>query len=62
MRYVLDTTAFSAAMRRDSALLKLIKGYRPNNIVTVPPVIAEGNTLWHQKTKERLQKSPFVES
>ena len=41
MRYVLDTTAFSAFMRRDSALLTLIKGYRPNDIVTVPPVIAE---------------------
>lgn len=41
MRYVLDTTAFSSAMRRDSALLTLIKGHRPNDIVTVPPVIAE---------------------
>jgi predicted nucleic acid-binding protein len=41
MRYVLDTTAFSAAMRRDPELLKLLKDYRPNNIVTVPPVIAE---------------------
>jgi len=41
MRYVLDTTAFSAAMRRDSALLALLKNYRPNDIVTVPPVIAE---------------------
>jgi len=41
MRYVLDTTAFSAVMRRDSALLTLIKGYKPNDIVTVPPVIAE---------------------
>jgi hypothetical protein len=28
-------------MRRDSALLTLIKGYQPNDIVTVPPVIAE---------------------
>ena len=41
MRYVLDTTAFSAAMRLDSALLALLKNYRPNDIVTVPPVIAE---------------------
>ena len=41
MRYVLDTTAFSAFMRRDSALLTLIKSYRPSDIVTVPPVIAE---------------------
>jgi predicted nucleic acid-binding protein len=50
MRYVLDTTAFSAAMRRDSALLALLKDHRPNDIVTVPPVIAE----IHYKTKERL--------
>ncbi len=41
MRYVLDATAFSAVMRRDSALLTLIKGHPPNDIVTVPPVIAE---------------------
>ena len=41
MRYVLDTTAFSALMRRDSDLLTLIKGYLPMDIVTVPPVIAE---------------------
>ena len=43
MRYVLDTTAFSALMRRDSDLLTLIKGYLPMDIVTVPPVIAEIN-------------------
>ncbi len=41
MRYVLDTTAFSAVMRKESALLTLVKGYRPNDIVTVSPVIAE---------------------
>ena len=41
MRYVLDTIAFSALMRRDSDLLTLIKGYLPMDIVTVPPVIAE---------------------
>jgi predicted nucleic acid-binding protein len=41
MRYVLDTTAFSAVMRKDSALLSILMGYRPNDIVTVPPVIAE---------------------
>jgi tRNA(fMet)-specific endonuclease VapC len=41
MRYVLDTTAFSAAMRKESALLNLLKGYLPNDIVTVPPVTAE---------------------
>jgi tRNA(fMet)-specific endonuclease VapC len=41
MRYVLDTTAFSAVMRKESALLTLLKGCQPNDIVTVPPVIAE---------------------
>jgi tRNA(fMet)-specific endonuclease VapC len=41
MRYVLDTTAFSAVMRRDAGLLELLKGYRPVDIVTVPPVVAE---------------------
>lgn len=41
MRYVLDTTAFSAVMRRDTDLLALLKSYRPADIVTVPPVVAE---------------------
>ena len=41
MRYVLDTTAFSAAMKRDTALLQLLKNYRPGDILTVPPVVAE---------------------
>ena len=41
MKYVLDTTAFSAVMRRDADLLRLLKGYRPAEIVTVPPVVAE---------------------
>jgi tRNA(fMet)-specific endonuclease VapC len=52
MRFVLDTTAFSAAMRRDSALLKLLKKYQPGEIVTVPPVVAE-----IQYGLERLDKS-----
>lgn len=41
MKYVLDTTAFSAAMRKDEGLLSLLKSYRPGDIVTVPPVVAE---------------------
>lgn len=41
MRYVLDTTAFSAAMRRDADLLGLLRKYPPGDIVTVPPVVAE---------------------
>ena len=41
MRYVLYTTAFSAAMRRDADLLGLLRKERPGDIVTVPPVVAE---------------------
>jgi len=41
MRYALDTTAFSAVMRRDQDLIKLLKKYSPADIVTVPPVVAE---------------------
>ena len=41
MRYVLDTTAFSAVMRRDEGLFTLLKSYRPADIVTVPPVVGE---------------------
>lgn len=41
MRYVLDTTAFSAAMRRDTVLLELLRNYSPGDIVTVPPVVGE---------------------
>lgn len=41
MRYVLDTTAFSAFMRKDEALLGILMGHQPSDIVTVPPVVAE---------------------
>jgi len=41
MKYVLDTTAFSAVMRRDAGLLRLLRSYRPVDIATVPPVVAE---------------------
>ena len=41
MRYVLDTTAFSANMRRDAAFLALLKKSALGDIVTVPPVVAE---------------------
>jgi len=41
VRYVLDTTAFSAFMRREAGLLTFFKGHRPGDIVTVPPVVAE---------------------
>ncbi len=41
MKYVLDTTAFSAVMKRDTRLVAFLRGYRPGDIVTVPPVVAE---------------------
>ncbi len=41
MRYVLDTTAFSAAMKHDSDLFNLLANYRPGDVVTAPPVVAE---------------------
>lgn len=41
MRYVLDTTAFSAAMRREESLFKFFRSHRPGDILTVPPAVAE---------------------
>ena len=41
MKFVLDTTAFSALMRRDEAMLEFLKAHRPGDIATVPPVMAE---------------------
>ena len=52
MGYVLDTTAFSAVMRKDAALLGILKGCQPSDIVTVPPVVAE-----IQYGIKRLQKA-----
>jgi hypothetical protein len=37
---VLDTTAFSAAMRLEPKLLSFLEQHRPGDISTVPPVIA----------------------
>ena len=41
MKYVLDTTAFSAVMKRDAGIMSFLKGYRPGDIATAPPVVAE---------------------
>jgi len=41
MRYVLDTTAFSAAMRRDTDWASFFMIRRPGDFATVPPVVAE---------------------
>ncbi len=41
MRYVLDTTAFFAFMRRDDSIVQFLKSLRPGDVATVPPVVAE---------------------
>ncbi|MCP4754938.1 MAG: type II toxin-antitoxin system VapC family toxin [Proteobacteria bacterium] len=41
MRYILDTTAFSTAMKRDNNLMTFLQNTQPGKIFTVPPVIAE---------------------
>ena len=61
MRYVLDTTAFSAFMRREEGLLTFLKNHRPGDIVTAPPVVAEIQfgikRLDHSSKKYLLLKS-----
>ena len=41
MKWVLDTTAFSAIMKKDPNVLTLVQNHPPRHIVTVPPVVAE---------------------
>ena len=41
MRYVLDTTPFSAVMKQDAGIMSFLKEYRPGDIATAPPVVAE---------------------
>jgi predicted nucleic acid-binding protein len=41
MRWVLDTSAFSAVMKQDGKMISLLKEHQPRNIVTVPPTVAE---------------------
>ena len=38
---VLDTTAFSAAMRQEDAIVAFLRSCSPGDIATVPPVVAE---------------------
>jgi tRNA(fMet)-specific endonuclease VapC len=38
---VLDTTAFSAAMRHEPDMLEFLRSRRPGDLATVPPVVAE---------------------
>ncbi len=38
---VLDTTAFSAAMRYEETLMRYLRSRRPGDVATVEPVIAE---------------------
>ncbi len=41
MIYVLDTTAFSSAMRNEPEIVTFLKKLNPGNIRIVPPVVAE---------------------
>jgi tRNA(fMet)-specific endonuclease VapC len=41
VKHVLDTTAFSAVMRRDPRILSFLKKKQPGDFATVPPVVAE---------------------
>ncbi len=41
MIFVLDTTAFSAAMRNEPEMVHFLAAHRPGEITTVPPVVAE---------------------
>jgi tRNA(fMet)-specific endonuclease VapC len=38
---ILDTPAFSAAMRREPDMLEFLGIHRPGDLATVPPVVAE---------------------
>jgi len=38
---VLDTTAFSAAMRNEPAMIEFLKARQPGEVAVVPPVVAE---------------------
>jgi len=39
--HVLDTTALSAAMRYESALMEFLRPLRPGDVATAPPAVAE---------------------
>lgn len=41
MTSVMDTTAFSAAMRNDSSIVTFLRCHPPGEIAVVPPVVAE---------------------
>jgi len=38
---VLDTTAFSAAMRNEPAMVEFLRARQPGDVAVVPPVVAE---------------------
>ena len=38
---LLDTTALSAAMRRDEGIASFLQGLRPGDVATAPPAVAE---------------------
>ncbi|MCK5673307.1 MAG: type II toxin-antitoxin system VapC family toxin [Spirochaetales bacterium] len=57
MIYVLDTTAFSAAMRNEPEIVTFLEKNNPGNIKIVPPVVAEieyGIARFPSSTKKYL--------
>jgi tRNA(fMet)-specific endonuclease VapC len=38
---ILDTSAFSAAMRREPGMIAFLRARQPGDVATVPPVVAE---------------------
>ena len=41
MKFVLDTTAFSACLREEDGIMSFLARYNPGNFSIVPPVLAE---------------------
>ena len=58
---VLDTSAFSAAMRQDAELVKFLQVRRPGDVATVPPVVAEIE-LGIQRVDASLRKCHLLEA
>jgi tRNA(fMet)-specific endonuclease VapC len=41
VKFVLDTSAFSACLREEEGIMSFLSGYKPGNFFLVPPVLAE---------------------
>ena len=58
---VMDTTAFSAAMRGDPQAIQFLKARRPAEVATVPPVVAE-IAYGIQRTEPGSRKRALLEA